>query len=56
MAEMFRVTQSGGILGLAISGEPRFEFCAIVWEEACRELDPEYERPMIMDAAWNERA
>ena len=50
--EMWRVTAPGGVLGLAVWGDPRFGRFYVPWEKACRELMPGYEPPAAMGAEW----
>ena len=50
--EMWRVTKAGGVLGLAVWGEPYFRAFSGPWKKACREFDSDYEPPMVMDAKW----
>ncbi|KAF6219725.1 hypothetical protein HO133_003550 [Letharia lupina] len=52
VAEMHRVTKQGGVLGLAVWGDPRFGPFSSPWEKACRRLISDYEPPMIMPAEW----
>lgn len=52
MREMLRVTAEGGVLGLAVWGDPRFGQFFAPWEKACRELIPGYEPPTVMKAEW----
>ena len=53
-SEMHRVVQQNGILGMAVWAVPNFGFFEAPWIEACRELDPTYEAPTLMDPAWTE--
>ena len=50
--EMYRVTKPGGILGFATWADPYFGFWTTPWTKACRELDPQYEPPYMMEPAW----
>ena len=53
-SEMHRVLHRDGILGMAVWAVPNFGFFEAPWIEACRELDPTYETPTLMDPAWTE--
>ncbi|KAL2037758.1 hypothetical protein N7G274_009483 [Stereocaulon virgatum] len=44
--EMYRVTAPAGILGLAVWADP--------WTKACKQLDPKYKRPRVMDDSWTD--
>ena len=50
--EMWRVTAQGGVLGLAVWGDPRFGRFYAPWEKACRELMPGYEPLTAMGPEW----
>lgn len=50
--EMYRVTKKGGVLGLAVWGEPYFGYFNAPWAKACRMIMPEYEPVAIMDRNW----
>ena len=50
VGEMQRVMKPGGVLGLAVWGDPQFGPFSTPWEKACRRLVPDYEAPMVMDA------
>ena len=50
--EMRRVMKRGGVLGLAVWGEPRFRCLSAPWEQACRSFVPDFEVPTVMDAEW----
>ena len=52
--EMYRVTMRGGILGLAVWGEPYFNAFNGPWTAACRQCMPDYEPVKIMDKAWTD--
>ena len=52
VGEMWRVTAPGGVLGLAVWGDPRFGRFYVPWDKACRELMPGYEPPAAMGAEW----
>ena len=52
LAEMYRVTKPGGILGFATWADPYFGYWTTPWTKACRELDPQYEPPYVMEPAW----
>ena len=50
--EMLRVTKPDGVLGLAVWGNARFERFFTPWEQACRELLPDYTPPAVMGEEW----
>ena len=50
--EMWRATAQGGMLGLAVWGDPRFGRFYAPWDKACREIMPGYEAPAAMGAEW----
>ena len=50
--EIYRVTKPGGILGFATWADPHFGFWTTPWTKACRELDPQYGPPYVMEPAW----
>ena len=52
VSEMLRVTAPGGVLGLAVWGDPRFGAFSQPWTRACRELVAGFAAPMIMDEDW----
>ncbi len=50
--EMHRVTKAGGVLGLAVWGDPRVGMLTKPWDRACREQVAGYETPPLMDVEW----
>lgn len=52
VGEMWRVTKEGGVLGLAVWGDPYFGPFTKPWVKACRRQIPDYEPAIIMDANW----
>lgn len=52
VAEMFRVTRPGGVLGLGVWGDPYYGAWNTPWTKACRELDPAYQPVAIMEDEW----
>lgn len=50
--EMLRVTKSGGVLGLAVWGNTRLGEFFAPWDQACRELLPDYEPLATMGKEW----
>ena len=52
--EMFRVKVPAGILGLAVRADPRSSCMSNPWTKACKQLDPRYERPTVMDDSWTD--
>lgn len=52
VGEMRRVTKEGGVLGLAVWGDPRFGPFTSPWETACRNFISDYESPILMDPNW----
>ena len=52
VSEMWRVTKEGGVLGLAVWGDPYFGPFTMPWVKACRRQIPDYESATIMDANW----
>ena len=52
VSEMQRVTKEGGVLGLAVWGDPRFGPFTSPWERATRQSIHDYEAPVLMDPNW----
>ena len=52
VSEMWRVTKEGGVLGLAVWGDPYFGPFTKPWVKACRWQIPDYESERIMDPNW----
>ena len=52
--EMYRVTALGGVLGLGVWVDPWFGYFSDPWTKACKQLDPGYERPRVMDDDWTD--
>ena len=51
-SEMRRALQVDGVLGLAVWGDPGFDYWEKPWTKACRELDPAYEPPILLHPEW----
>lgn len=52
VSEMRRVTKEGGVLGLAVWGDPRFGPFTSPWKKATRQSIHDYEPPVLMDPNW----
>lgn len=50
--EMLRVTKAGGVLGLAVWGDPYFGRFPVPWEKAFRAQISDFETPMVMGKEW----
>ena len=52
MQEIYRVTKSGGVLGLATWGTPFYDFWEKPWAKACQSIHGTYEPTKLMSPEW----
>ncbi|KAL9595209.1 MAG: hypothetical protein Q9179_005075, partial [Wetmoreana sp. 5 TL-2023] len=52
MQEMYNVTKSGGVLGIATWDTPYYDFWERPWAKACKQIDDGYEPTMLMSPEW----